>query len=100
MSLGKGMLCYEEEHVPFLRKGSSGCILLHQSCSLILGHVCYHGVSGNFYWAINLIMKYEDKLLPTSVIADEYVLAYSKLVAYSLRLKPKIFILEFGPRAL
>lgn len=26
LSLGKGMLCYEEEQVPFLWKGSSGCI--------------------------------------------------------------------------
>lgn len=100
LSLGKGMLCYEEEHVPFLWKGSSACILLHQSCSLILGLVCYHGVAGIFYWAVNLIMKYEDKLLPTSVIVDEYVLAYSKLVAYSLRLKPNILMLVFGPCAL
>lgn len=76
-----------------------GVFWLHQSCSLILGNVCC-GVSGNFYWAVNLIMKYEDKLLPTSVIVDEYVLASSKLVAYSLELKPNILMSVFGPCAL
>lgn len=45
-------------------------------------------------------MKYEDKLLPTSVIVDEYVLASSKLVAYSLGLKPNILMSVFGPCAL
>lgn len=59
---------------------------------------------GNLYWGISLTVKCEDKLLPASVVVNEYVFAanqpYSKLVAYSLRLKPKIFMLEYGPCAL
>ena len=49
MRLGKGMSWHGEGHVAFLFKGSLGCILLCQSCSLTLGHISYHGDSWVFF---------------------------------------------------
>lgn len=49
VSLAEGMVCPGEEHVPFLSKGSPGCILPHHSHSLPLGHVPHHGVSWVFF---------------------------------------------------
>lgn len=72
MSLGKGMFCYEEENIPF---PSKKVFWLHLAASVLfiddIGHVCYHGGSGNLYWAISLTMKCENKLLPASLIVDE-----------------------------